>query len=116
MKIIITTIREVYLWYTKGTGLGLEKRVTYIKHEHTIRDNIWDYERYGQYMTLIGLSQGDRMYGEISKNKKYKMYVNVNTFNILYVCNSFLEIIFYFTNFQFEIISVCTPTISGEIK
>ena len=39
-------------------------------------------ERYGQYMTLIGLSQGDRMYGEISKNKKYKMYVNVNTFNI----------------------------------
>ena len=39
-------------------------------------------ERYGQYMTLIGLSQGDRMYGEINKNKKYKMYVNVNTFNM----------------------------------
>ena len=40
MKIIITTIREEYLWFTKGKGLGLEKRVTYIKHEHTIRDNI----------------------------------------------------------------------------
>ena len=112
-KLLLLQLGRYIYGIQKAKGLALRKE------SHTSNMNIQleiIYERYGQYMTLIGLSQGDRMYGEISKNKKYKMYVNVNTFNILYVCNSFLEIIFYFTNFQFEIISVCTPTISGKIK
>ena len=102
-KLLLLQLGRNIYGIQKAKGLALRKE------SHTSNMSIQleiIYERYGQYMTLIGLSQGARMYGEISKNKKYEMYVNVNTF-----INNLL-----FHKFSIWNNSVCTATITGKIK